>query len=66
MAEIERNDYIAWVIDRKNARIAELENEIRAMHEADDAYGMGFYNEPSWLVHYRGLREMIGMPNRSL
>lgn len=66
-----RAKYISALADRLeqqslHARIAELENTIRAMLKADDDYGMGFYNEPSWLVHYRRLRELVGMPARSL
>lgn len=38
---------------------------VRRMHEADDAYGTGFYNEDKWRTAYNELRAMCGMESRS-
>lgn len=53
-------------IRRYEARIAELEGSIRAMHAADDAYGCGFYSDDAWRGHYQRLRELVGMKKREL
>lgn len=50
---------------RTNAAVAierkRWESHVRAMHEADDAYGTGFYNGLKWRQHYAELRRMCGM-----
>ena len=45
-------------------RPEKLPELLREMFAADDAYGCGFYNQQSWLVPYRKLRELIGMPEK--
>jgi hypothetical protein len=37
---------------------------IREMHEADDAYGAGFYGNPRWRKAYNRTRALIGMPTQ--
>jgi len=32
------------------------------MHEADDAYGCGFYNDARWLRAYQATRKLVGLP----
>jgi hypothetical protein len=52
--------YAAQEVAAERERWAE---QVRAMHEADDAYGAGFYNSPKWRRHYEELRRMCGMGN---
>ena len=42
-------------------RLSALEAAVKAMHEADDAYGCGFYGEDDWRAAYKLTRSLVGM-----
>jgi hypothetical protein len=46
----------ARVVAELRARLREGERLVAAMHDADEAYGCGFYSDASWLTPYRALR----------
>lgn len=59
------------IVAKENAtteaeQLKTLQRLVREMHEADDAYGCGFYGEDNWLKAYRASRVAIGMPEREL
>ena len=53
--------FAALVAEDERARWAAV---VKAMHEADEAYGCGFYNDDTWRANYMRLRDMAGLPKR--
>jgi len=53
--------FAALVAEDEQARWAAV---VKAMHEADEAYGCGFYNDDTWRANYMRLRDMAGLPKR--
>ena len=53
--------FAALVAEDEQARWAAA---VKAMHEADEAYGCGFYNDDTWRANYMRLRDMAGLPKR--
>ena len=53
--------FAALAVEDEQARWAAV---VKAMHEADEAYGCGFYNDDTWRANYMRLRDMAGLPKR--
>jgi hypothetical protein len=37
-----------------------LQEAVRAMADAEDRYGTGFYNDPAWRLAYEKARALVG------
>jgi hypothetical protein len=49
------------VDSNEQQRIERIEQLLRQMFEADNAYGCGFYNDPAWRNAYRELAKLSGV-----
>lgn len=60
-SEDQMRAYARQVIAESEARAEGLVAAVRKMHEADAAYGCGFYDDGNWLEAYELTLQLVGI-----
>lgn len=66
MSGIRRRAIHKRLVEQRNTLARDykaLKATVTEMHNADDAYGCGFYGEESWLTPYKTSRALVGLPD---